>query len=61
MTNCNATRRMLKRIVQFPNVRLVKMSERLYGMDVIGDVPRDAFVMMDIPNDITISPQRKIM
>ena len=49
------------RIVQFPNVRLVKMSERLYGMDVIGDVPRDAFVMMDIPNDITISPQRKMI
>ena len=47
-------------MVQFPSVSVVKIIYRLYGIDVIGDVPRDALVMTDIPKDITMSPHRKM-
>ncbi len=57
----SAIRRRLNRIVQFPSVSVGNISDRLYGIDVMGDVPSDALVMAAMPNDITMSPIRKTM
>ncbi len=45
-------------MVKFPSVRDGKTIERLYGIDVIGDVPRDPLVMAEIPRERISNPHR---
>ncbi len=54
---CRSTSRRLNIIVKFPRENCGNTRERLYGIDVMGDVPMDAFVM----NPIAIEMQNRPM
>ncbi len=56
---CRATSSRLKAMVKFPRVNCVNTSERLYGIDVMGDVPREAFVMKPTAIDMQNNPNAK--
>jgi len=51
---------MLNSSAKVPNDTLSNISDRLYGMDVMGEVPRFALVMMAIPKVIVIRPAKKM-
>lgn len=46
-------------MVKFPRVIDVKIIDRLYGMEVIGDVPSEPFVIAAMPSESTRSPMKK--
>lgn len=55
-----ATSRRLNRIVKLPNDSWGNTSDRLYGIEVIGEVPREAFVMKPMAMDMQNSPSAKM-
>lgn len=50
---CRATSSRLNRMVKFPRVIDGNTIDRLYGIEVIGEVPSEAFVMRPMPSEIT--------
>ena len=56
---CRVTSSRLNAMVKFPRVYCGNTSARLYGMDVIGDVPSEAFVMKPTAIDMQNNPIAK--
>lgn len=55
-----ATSRRLNRMVKLPNDSWGNTSDRLYGIDVIGEVPKEAFVMKPMAMEMQNSPNAKM-
>lgn len=54
------TSKRLNRMVKLPNDSWGNTSDRLYGIEVIGEVPREAFVMKPMAMDMQNSPNAKM-
>ena len=58
--HCKNTNKALNSIVYSPTDRIGKVMDRVYGIDVMGVVPNDAFVMKPIPRDMQNNPSMRI-